>query len=175
MPPLWRARKQLNPFCKGRLAQAAGSAFEARILHAAACESILCIQNGLRAKWVRGKLVATPTSQLDMLLIGDAKKGELAMVDAKVMTGARFGRSRLTPHQLGQAAQLASHGLVAGFIVYLPEADDHVGFYSAQLLLSGKDRQGFAPADSVSLGTARQFSLMPIWAVPAAKIHLRES
>lgn len=161
------AAKALNPWSKGRLAQSSGAAFEARILHAAACEDLLCVQNGLRAKWVRGRLVATPTSQLDMLLLGDGKKGEIAMVDAKVMSGRRFGRSRLTPHQLYQAGVLAGRGLTSGFIVHMPEADDAVTFFAADLLLGGKDRQGFCPEDGIRLGSARSFFLRLIWSTAA--------
>jgi hypothetical protein len=160
--PSAKAPPILNPFSKGRLNQRSGQKFENYVKLAAMRESLMLISNGLKAKRYADKVVATK-SNLDFIVLGDARMQEVAFLDSKCFSGKRFGRSAIDARQLALAHQYYVRGFVAsGFLVLLREID-HVGFYSAELLKSGKARQGFGPEDGVSLGTMREFSLREIW------------
>lgn len=160
--PLAQARKALNPWCKNRLAQSSGANFEACIEHAAMRDDVMCMRNGLRAKWVKGRLVPMRTSLLDFLLVSPL--GKIAMVDAKQFYVKRFGLSRLEGHQVALAIKMAARCADAGFVVHLAEADAVIYVDGRSLAkASTKSRAGFGPDDGIFLGTIKDFSLIPIW------------
>lgn len=144
--------------------QASGARFEARIIHACIRDDILCIQNGLRAKYVRGRLQAMPTSLLDWTLV--SPDGRVVFADSKSFTAKRFGRSQLTGHQIAQAAKFAEHNVAAGFVVHLAgDSFGHgvVNWFPVQTILAGGARAGWGEQDGVSLGILSDFSLQAIF------------